>query len=101
MEHADRILTCLNCHKPFVFSADEQEFFALKGYRNDPKRCKECQRIRHQQPQRNPIKETSVACANCGRQTTVPFVPRRNKPVLCIVCFEEQRRRPLGPQFVR
>jgi CxxC-x17-CxxC domain-containing protein len=30
-------------------------------------------------------------CSNCGRQTTVPFVPRGDRPVYCADCFSEQR----------
>ena len=32
-----------------------------------------------------------TVCANCGKATTVPFVPRGNRPVLCYDCFNQQR----------
>ncbi len=38
MEFADRTLTCRICEKRFVFSAEEQQFFKLKGFVNDPRR---------------------------------------------------------------
>ena len=38
----DKNLTCCNCAKAFVFTAAEQQFFALKGLLNDPKRCPDC-----------------------------------------------------------
>ena len=33
---------------------------------------------------------TSV-CAACGAQTTVPFLPRYQRPVYCSACFERVR----------
>ena len=39
-------LTCKECGKEFVFSASEQEFYAEKGFQNDPARCFECRQAR-------------------------------------------------------
>lgn len=47
MELIDRELTCTQCGKTFVFSADEQQFFREKGVTNDPKRCKQCKSPRN------------------------------------------------------
>jgi CxxC-x17-CxxC domain-containing protein len=30
---------------------------------------------------------TQVVCANCGKDTEVPFVPRGDRPVYCSDCF--------------
>ena len=30
---------------------------------------------------------TKVICANCGKETEVPFVPRGDKPVYCSDCY--------------
>ena len=30
---------------------------------------------------------TDVTCANCGKETQVPFVPRGDRPVYCSDCF--------------
>ena len=38
----DKTLVCRDCGKEFVFSASEQQFFADKGFQNDPTRCHEC-----------------------------------------------------------
>ena len=32
-----------------------------------------------------------TTCANCGQETTVPFVPRGTKPVYCSNCFDQMR----------
>ena len=40
MEYHDRVLKCSECSAEFVFTAGEQMFFADKGFKNEPKRCK-------------------------------------------------------------
>ena len=42
MEFQDRILTCVDCGAEFVWTAGEQQFFADKNFKNEPKRCKSC-----------------------------------------------------------
>ena len=32
-----------------------------------------------------------VVCSSCGKDTTVPFEPRRNRPVYCKACFDQRR----------
>lgn len=41
-QFTDRILYCVECHEPFVFTRGEQLFFRHQGFMNDPRRCKEC-----------------------------------------------------------
>ena len=40
--YEDKTLVCKDCGKEFVFTAGEQEFYAEKGFTNEPQRCKEC-----------------------------------------------------------
>jgi CxxC-x17-CxxC domain-containing protein len=35
--------------------------------------------------------ETRINCSQCGEETTVPFRPTQGRPVLCRVCFKQQR----------
>ena len=37
MAYTDKSLECVDCGASFVFDAGEQEFFATKGYTNEPK----------------------------------------------------------------
>lgn len=90
MEFADRSLTCAECGATFVFTAGEQKFFADKGFKNDPKRCKQCKAQRYSK--KGQAVETSVTCAQCGVKTTVPFMPRQNRPVFCRACFGNQAK---------
>ena len=37
-----RVLICCECGEEFVFTAAAQQYFAERGYAEDPKRCKAC-----------------------------------------------------------
>ena len=41
-EYQDKTIVCTDCGTEFIFSAREQEFYAEKGFTNEPKRCKTC-----------------------------------------------------------
>ena len=40
--YTDKTLKCKDCGADFVFTAGEQEFYAEKGFENEPQRCKAC-----------------------------------------------------------
>ncbi len=40
---------------------------------------------------RAPREEFDVTCAECGKETTVPFKPTGARPVLCRDCFSKNR----------
>jgi CxxC-x17-CxxC domain-containing protein len=82
----DKTLTCIDCGGTFVFTAGEQQFFHEKHFTNSPRRCKPCKK--KQAGGGRAISETSVTCAECGEQTTVPFKPKDSRPVLCRACFQ-------------
>ena len=42
MAYVDRTLTCVDCGAEFVHSAEDQEYYATKGFVSDPKRCPSC-----------------------------------------------------------
>lgn len=87
MLYVDKVLTCVQCRAEFVFPAGEQEFFHDKGFENDPKHCKQCRAKNSTQSGYKVRQETRTTCAECGKETTVPFKPTRGKPVLCRTCF--------------
>ena len=91
----DKTLTCRECGTHFVFSASEQDFYAEKGFTNEPGRCPACRSARKQRmnggnsrPQRE---MHDVVCASCGVQTQVPFRPSSDRPVYCRDCFSQNR----------
>ena len=89
MSFTDRELTCADCGTMFIFSANEQEFYAQKGFTNDPKRCLACRSARKttRGDQRGPRQMYPAVCAECGNSTEVPFLPRQDRPVYCSSCF--------------
>ena len=44
----DKTLTCCECGNEFTFTASEQEFYAEKGFTNEPRRCPACRQARKQ-----------------------------------------------------
>ena len=42
----DKTLVCKDCGKEFVWTAGEQEFYASRGFENQPQRCKPCRDAR-------------------------------------------------------
>ena len=108
MAYEDRTLTCVECSESFTFSADDQQYHAEKGYENEPKRCPSCRQSRRNQRyndgfggggfDRGPREMHPVVCAECGKDTTVPFVPRGDRPVYCSDCYS-RRGGSAAPRF--
>ncbi len=88
--YTDKTLKCKDCGADFVFTAGEQEFYAEKGFVNEPQRCKACRDAR-----KNGGKGArtfyEATCAVCGGVARVPFEPKGDRPVLCSECFAKQR----------
>lgn len=96
--YQDKTITCRDCGEDFVFTAGEQEFYATKGFDNEPTRCKPCRETRKAgRPTRGsydarPRRQTfPVVCDDCGRETEVPFQPSQDRPVYCKDCFSRRR----------
>ena len=91
--YQDETLVCRDCGKEFVFTASEQEFYAEKGFQNKTRRCPECRAaFRAANGNARPQREKFTAiCADCGKETQVPFQPRGDKPVYCRDCFANHR----------
>jgi CxxC-x17-CxxC domain-containing protein len=114
---ADKTMTCRECGNTFNFSEGEQEFYAQKGF-GEPSRCPDCRAAKKAARNsgggygdsygsgggygdrsysggggggygRSERTMTQVVCANCGKDTEVPFVPRGDKPVYCSDCFSQ------------
>lgn len=101
MSYVDKTLECVECGMSFVFSASEQDFFASKGYTNEPRRCPECRRANKQRREGGSLGSTSsyrqrqmydAVCASCGKDTQVPFEPRNGRPVYCSACYSKAKR---------
>lgn len=88
--YQDKTLTCKDCGQEFVFTSGEQEFYASRGFENEPQRCKTCRDARKNNTRG--AREMFVAsCASCGKEAKVPFKPREDRPVYCSECFANMK----------
>lgn len=89
--YQDKILKCKDCGEEFVFTAGEQEFYAERGFQNEPQRCKACRDARKNagKPQRELF---TTVCANCGKEAKVPFQPSNDRPVYCSECYAAMKQ---------
>jgi CxxC-x17-CxxC domain-containing protein len=96
----DKNLTCKDCGLQFLFSVRDQQFYAEKGFENEPQRCRDCRTqrktTRSAAPSAGSREMFDAVCAQCGAQTTVPFKPRGDRPVYCRTCYGA-----MAPQVVR
>ena len=76
--YEDKILVCKECGNEFTFTAGEQEFYAERGFQNEPQRC-------------GPREYFTATCAACGGEARVPFEPKSDRPVYCSECFAKMR----------
>ena len=106
MSYADKTLACRDCGQAFIFTVGEQEFFASRGFTNEPSRCEACRADRKAGRGESggysgrgysgggyggEREMYSATCATCGNEARVPFQPRGDKPVYCSDCYSKQR----------
>lgn len=106
MNLQDKTLTCRDCGQPFTFTIGEQEFHASRGFTNEPVRCPDCRAARrnerdssgggygdrgYSRSERAPREMHAAVCAQCGKETQVPFRPTGERPVYCSDCFSSRR----------
>jgi len=115
MAFSDKQLNCVDCGSEFTFTSGEQEHFAQLGFTNEPKRCPPCRQAKKASRggdagggrrsggggcgggggrggfSSGPREMFSAVCAQCNKQTQVPFQPRGDRPVYCSDCFSTRR----------
>lgn len=99
---SDQNLTCTDCGKQFTFTENEQEFYQSKGF-STPGRCPDCRAARKAARSSGSSygggggygsgerQMYPAVCAQCGKDTEVPFQPRGDRPVYCSDCFRTQQ----------
>jgi CxxC-x17-CxxC domain-containing protein len=98
----DKTLTCAECGMEFTYTEDDQQYHASKGY-SEPKRCPSCRSARRAGGggggygggggggySRGPREMHPATCAQCGKETEVPFRPSGDRPVYCSDCFSKR-----------
>ncbi|HZX45665.1 MAG TPA: zinc-ribbon domain containing protein [Clostridia bacterium] len=93
--YQDKTLNCRECGRDFIFSASEQEFYAEKGFENEPARCPECRAARKAAHRggRGYGRDRQMyqaVCAKCGKMAEVPFKPTSDRPVYCKDCYSKR-----------
>lgn len=96
MGFEDKSLQCADCGVTFTFTIEEQEFYQSKGYIHEPKRCPSCRQAKRLERSGNsdrtsPRQMFPTICAQCGKETEVPFQPREGRPVYCSECYNKVR----------
>jgi len=96
MSFEEKSIQCSDCGANFTFTVEEQEFFQSKGYTNEPKRCLSCRQARKSQRYGSDSYNSGArremfpaVCAECGKDTEVPFEPRNGRPVYCSDCYRK------------
>ena len=69
--YEDKTLVCKECGNEFVFTAGEQEFYAERGFQNEPQRCKACRDAR---------KNAARGPASTSPLSALPAAARRRFP---------------------
>ena len=89
--YKDKTLVCRDCGNEFVFTASEQEFFAEKGFTNEPQRCKACRDAKKGKSSSGGGSRQmyDAICSSCGKACKVPFEPHDDRPVYCSDCFRK------------
>ena len=105
MAYDDRDLTCVECNSEFVFSADDQQYHADRGYQ-EPKRCPSCRQAKRAGGggygggsgyggggggYGGSRQMYDAVCADCGNACQVPFQPTQDRPVYCSDCFSKHK----------
>lgn len=86
--YEDKTLVCKECGKEFVFTAGEQEFYAERGFQNEPQRCKACRDAR-KNAARGPREYFTAVCAPAAARPRCPSSPRAI--VLCTAATASPR----------
>ena len=92
--YQDKTLICKECGAEFVFTAGEQEFYADKGFVNEPQRCKACRDAR-----KNSMRDLREKCSPLSALDAAKrqrFLSNRREDQPCIlqrVLCENERRK--------
>lgn len=90
--YTDKTLVCKECGQEFTFTAGEQEFYAEKGFTNEPQRCRDCRMARKNATREGGERQMfDAVCSECGKECKVPFEPRTDRPVYCSDCFRNRQ----------
>lgn len=84
------MLRCQTCGQNFAFSSEEQEFYAERGFKNEPKKCDDCRNAQRNQNASGKERVFYTAkCSLCRKEIKLPFEPKNDRPVYCDECYNK------------
>ena len=83
--YEDKTLVCKECGQEFVFTAGEQEFYAERGFQNEPQRCKACRDAR-KAASVVPVSTSLLPALPAAARPGCPSSPSPTAPVYCSDC---------------
>ena len=100
-----KTLICRDCGTSFEFTTGEQDFYASKGFANEPSRCPECRKTTsrshapgyhgdypHTEPEPQVQHLFAAVCAQCGKDTRAPAqLVLGDAPIYCSDCLATRR----------
>jgi CxxC-x17-CxxC domain-containing protein len=88
-----KFIHCSNCLAVFRVNAEKQQLLQTWGYGKDLNLCPLCRRARKVEEYGTGTNTNrqmfSVVCAGCGKNTDVPFEPRKDRRVYCSQCYRK------------
>lgn len=92
MKFEDKKLTCEECGTEFTWDASEQAYFAKKGFKKIPKRCRACRAKRQAEQQKEKEKEKEIICSKCGKKAVTSADIAPGEEALCLECYLKENK---------
>ncbi len=90
--YEDKTLVCKECGAEFVFTAGEQEFYAERGFQNEPQRCKACREDARKECCPQPERVLHCCLRQLRRRSSCSLSkPKTDRPVYRSECFAKMR----------
>ncbi|HRY60494.1 MAG TPA: zinc-ribbon domain-containing protein [Patescibacteria group bacterium] len=90
----DKVLTCEECGTEFVWDASEQAYFAKKGFKKVPKRCRACRAARKIEEEKEKKNEKEITCIKCGKKGVTSQELKEGEEIYCMDCYLKERENP-------
>lgn len=82
----DQNIACKTCQKEFTWTAKEQQYYAKKGFKKKPQKCKDCR------DKANKLRNDGmfyVHCGICDREAVMVAPPPKDRVAICESCYKK------------
>ncbi|MBI2448617.1 zinc-ribbon domain containing protein [Candidatus Microgenomates bacterium] len=87
MQFQDQTLECQECGNEFVWDKSEQAYFAKKGFKEAPRRCRACRAKKKQEQKAEEAKEKEITCKICGKKSIITQDLAPDEETICFDCY--------------